>query len=198
MVDDDLCGEGTADRPVRVSFLQSILDALDVGHAAVVEGGAEGHHQQLVLADVVLVAGVILGSIAGVAAEVIGVGVLAFHHFLLLIGQGVPCSLCGLALGVGVIAALLHIDGVDQVCHILCSCFVCVLAGGFAAGSGGACCAGSSAGGCAAAAGEHTGAQGQSRHSSGQLFGLEFSHECFSFPAKKYSALKQKGTGKKS
>ena len=89
-------------------------------------------------------------------------------------------------------------DGVDQVSYVLCSCFVCILTGCLAAGSGGACCAGSSAGGCAAAAGKHTGAQSQSRHSSGQLFGLEFSHECFSFPAKKYSALKQKGTGKKS
>ena len=182
MVDDDLCGEGTADRPVRVSFLQSILDALDVGHAAVVEGGAEGNHQQLVLADAVLVAGVILGSVAGVTAEVVGVGVLAFHHFLLLVGQGVPCSLCGLALGVGVIVALLYINGVDQVSHILCSHFVCLLAAHFAGcsrvcGAG----AGSSAGCCAAAAGEHTGAQGQSGHSCSQLFGLEFSHECL-FP----------------
>lgn len=57
MVDDDLSGEGAADRPVRISCLQSILDALDVGGAAGVEGGAEADDQQLVLADVVRVAG---------------------------------------------------------------------------------------------------------------------------------------------
>ena len=41
MVDDDLGGEGAADGPIRVSGLQSILDALDVGRAAAVERGAE-------------------------------------------------------------------------------------------------------------------------------------------------------------
>ena len=55
-------------RPIRVCGLQSILDALDVLHAAVVEGGAEGDHQQLVVANVVLIAGIVLGSIAGVTA----------------------------------------------------------------------------------------------------------------------------------
>ena len=168
MVDDDLCGEGTAHGPIRVSFLQSILDALDVLHAAVVEGGAEGDHQQFVLADVVLVAGVILGSIAGVTAKVVGVGVLALDQLLLGVGQGIPGSLGGLALGVGVIVALLHIDGVDQVCHVLCGHFVSLLAAHFAGSS-------------AAAAGEHTGAQGQSRDGCSQLLGFDLSH-CVSFP----------------
>ena len=60
VVDDDLRGEGAADGPVGVRGLQGVFDALDVGHAAVVEGRAEGDDQQLVFADLVLVAGVIL------------------------------------------------------------------------------------------------------------------------------------------
>ena len=61
MVDDDLCGKGAAHAPVGVGSLQGILNALDVGSAAVVEGGAEGHHQQLVLTDLIGVAGIVLG-----------------------------------------------------------------------------------------------------------------------------------------
>ena len=175
MVDDDLCGEGAAHAPVRVCGLQSILDALDVLHAAVVEGGAEGDHQQLVVADVVLIAGIVLGSIAGVTAKVVRVGVLAFHQFLLGVGQSIPCSLGGFALSVGVIIALLHIDGIDQVCHILCCHFVSLLAARFA-GSGRRSGAGCSAGSSTAAAGEHAGAQGQSRNGCSQLLGFDLSH----------------------
>ena len=87
-----ICAEGAAHAPVGVSGLQGVLNALDVGSAAVVEGGAEGHHQQLVLADLIGVAGIVLGSIAGVAAKVVGVGVLALHQLLLGIGQSVPSA----------------------------------------------------------------------------------------------------------
>ena len=175
MVDDDLCGECAAHRPIRVCSLQSILDALDVLHAAVVEGGAEGDHQQLVVANVVLIAGIVLGSIAGVTAKVVGVGVLTFHQFLLGVGQGIPCSLGGFALGIGILIALLHIDGIDQVCHVLCCHFVSLLAARFA-GSGRRSGAGCSAGSSTAAAGEHAGAQSQSCNSCGQLFGFDLSH----------------------
>ena len=135
MVDDDLCGEGAADRPIGISGLQRILDALDILHSAVVEGGAEGDHQQLILADVVLIAAVVLGSIAGVATKVVGVSLFALNQLLLGIGQGIPCGLGGLTLGIGVIGALLHIDGIDQVCNVLCGQFVSLLAGNLAAGS---------------------------------------------------------------
>ena len=114
MVDDDLRGEGAAHGPVGVGLLQGILDALDVGYAAVVEGGAEGHHQQLLLADLVLVAGIVLGRVTGVQTEIVGAGFLTFHQCLLGIGQGVPSGLGGLALGVCLLSALLHVDGVDQ------------------------------------------------------------------------------------
>ena len=180
MVDDDLCGKGAAHAPVRVGGLQGVLDALDVLHTAVVEGGAKGDHQQLVLADVVLVAGGILGSIAGVTAKIIGVSIFAFHQLLLSVGQGVPGSLGSSTLLVGVVVALLDIDGIDQVCHVLCGSLVGVLAGCFAAGSGRrTCCAGSGAGCGAAAAAEHTGAQSQGSQGGSSLADVAFSHDEF-------------------
>ena len=54
------------------------------------------------------------GGVAGVAAEVVGIGLLALHQLLLRVGQGVPGGLGGGALGVGVLGALLDVDGVDQ------------------------------------------------------------------------------------
>ena len=179
MVDDDLCGKGAAHAPVGVSGLQSVLDALDIGSAAVVEGGAEGHHQQLVFADLIGVAGIVLGSIAGVAAEVVGVSVLALHQLLLGIGQSVPCSLCGFALGVGVVSALLHIDGVDQIGHVLCGQRVSVCAGSFAAGGRAGSDRAGSAGGSPAAAGQYTGAQSQSGQSGRRFADVAFSHFVF-------------------
>ena len=126
MVDDDLCGESAADGPIRVSGLQGILDALDICHAAAVEGGAKADDQQFVFADLIPIAGIVQVGIAGIAAKVVGVSVLAFHQLFLGIGQGVPCLLGSFALGVGVIGALLHIDGIDQVCTFLCGHFVCI------------------------------------------------------------------------
>lgn len=64
VVDDDLRGEGTADAPIRVGGLQGVLDALDVSGAAAVEGGAEADDQQLIFADVVGIARVVLAGVA--------------------------------------------------------------------------------------------------------------------------------------
>ena len=114
VVDDDLSGEGAAHGPIGVGLLQGVLNALDVGYAAVVEGGAEGHHQQLLLADLVLVAGIVLGRVTGVQTEIVGAGFLALHQCLLGVGQGVPSGLGSLTLGVGLLGARLHVDGVDQ------------------------------------------------------------------------------------
>ena len=179
MVDDDLCGKGAAHAPVGVCGLQSVLNALDVGSAAVVEGGAEGHHQQLVFADLIGVAGIVLGSIAGVAAKVVRVGIFALHQLLLGIGQSVPSGLGGFALGIGVIGALLHIDGVDQVCHVLCGQCVSVCAGSFAAGGRAGSNRGSSAGCSPAAAGQYTGAQSQSGQSGRRFADVAFFHLVF-------------------
>ena len=126
MVDDDLRGEGAADAPIRVGGLQGVLDALDVSGAAAVEGGAEADDQQLIFADVVGIARVVLAGVAGVAAKVVGVCVLTLDQLLLGVGQGIPGSLGGLALGIGVGAALLHVDGVDQIGAVLSGHFVCI------------------------------------------------------------------------
>ena len=126
VVDDDLRGEGAADAPIRVGGLQGVLDALDVSGAAAVEGGAEADDQQLILADVVGIARVVLAGVAGVAAKVVGVCVLTLDQLLLGVGQGIPGSLSGLALGIGVGAALLHVDGVDQIGAVLGGHFVCI------------------------------------------------------------------------
>ena len=127
------------------------------------------------------IAAVVLGSIAGVAAKVVGVSLFALDQLLLGIGQGVPGGLGGLTLGIGVIGALLHIDGIDQVCHVLCgqsrqpprrkprcwqrqrSC---------RAGSSGAACG-------TAAAGQYTGAEGQSGQSGSCFVDVAFSHVLF-------------------
>ena len=97
VVDDDLRGEGAADGPVGVRFLQRIFNALDVSYAAVVEGRAEGDDEQLVFADLVLISGIVLRCVAGVKTEVIGAGLFAFNERLLFVGQSVPRGLCGIS-----------------------------------------------------------------------------------------------------
>ena len=114
VVDDDLSRESAADGPVRIGLLQGVLDALDIVDAAVVVGRAEGNDQKLVLADLVLIAGIILGRIARVKTEILGARFLTLDHGLLLVGQRVPGSLGGLALRVGLIGALLNVDRVDE------------------------------------------------------------------------------------
>ena len=56
---------------------------------------------------------IVLNGVAGIAAEVVGL----FNQLLLGVGQGVPGSLGGLALGVGLVGALLDLDGGDQLVH---------------------------------------------------------------------------------
>ena len=114
VVDDDLSRESAADGPVRIGLLQGVLDALDIVDAAVGVGRAEGNDQKLVLADLVLIAGIILGRIARVKTEILGARFLTLDHGLLLVGQRVPGSLGGLALRVGLIGALLNVDRVDE------------------------------------------------------------------------------------
>ena len=198
MVDDDLCGESAADGPIRVSGLQGILDALDICRAAAVEGGAKADDQQFVFADLIPIAGIVQVGIAGIAAKVVGVSVLAFHQLFLGIGQGVPCLLGSFALGIGVIGALLHIDGIDQVCNVFCGQFVSLLAGNLAAGSR-SCRAGSSGAACGtAAAGQYTGAQSQSGQSGRRFADVAFFHLAFPFLMWVKYGAEQKGTGKRS
>ena len=82
-------------------------------------------------------------------------------------------------LGIGVIGALLHIDGVNQVCHVLCGQCVSVCAGSFAAGGRAGSNRGSSAGCSPAAAGQYTGAQSQSGQSGRRFANVAFFHLVF-------------------
>ena len=83
MVDDDLRGKGTSYGPIRICLCQSVFDTLDISYTAVIEGSTKAYYQQLVLTDLVLVFGIILGSVSGVASEVIRVSVLALYQLLL-------------------------------------------------------------------------------------------------------------------
>ena len=129
VVDDDLSGERAADRPIRVGFLQSVLNALDILYATVVEGRTEADNEQLVFADFVFVARVVFRGVTRIAAEIIRVGVIAFHKLLLRIGQRVPSFFCCFAFFIGIVIALLHIDCVDEIRNILRCHFVCFLLG---------------------------------------------------------------------
>ena len=50
----DRCTEGSSYGPVRISFLQCILDALDILCTAVIEGSTEADYKQLVFSDLIL------------------------------------------------------------------------------------------------------------------------------------------------
>ena len=119
VVDDDLGGEGSSYCPVGIGGLKGVLDSLDVGGSALVERGAEAHDEELVLSDIVGVPGIIQGSVAGVPAEVVGIGALALDQLLLGVGQGVPGLLCLGALVVGLVGPFLYVDRVDQGCYLV-------------------------------------------------------------------------------
>ena len=103
---------------------RGVFDALDVGNTAVIVGRAEGDNEQLVLADLILIARIVERSVAGIEAEVIRAGLVAFDELLLRIGQGVPGGLGRFALGVGLIGAGLDIDRVDQGGDIVGGCLI--------------------------------------------------------------------------
>ena len=133
MVDNDLRGKGAAHGPLGEGCLDGVFDALHILHTAVVVGGAKADNQNLLFPNAVGVQRVIPAGIAGIQAEIIRGGFFPFHQFLLLVGQGIPCSLRGSALGIGIIGTLLHINGINQRCHGIRRCLV--VHNGFGLGS---------------------------------------------------------------
>ena len=59
VVDDDVCCKTTAHRVFRESLVESALDSADSQAAAVVEAGSEAEHQQLIVADIVLISDIV-------------------------------------------------------------------------------------------------------------------------------------------
>ena len=92
MVDDDLAGKTAAHAPVREGLLQRVFYPADRQTAAVVEARAEGHDQQLLLADAVLIARVVQRGIAGLV-------VFLFLFFLRILRRFLCHGLCCAAAG---------------------------------------------------------------------------------------------------
>ena len=136
MIDDDLCGKCSSYRPVGIGCCNRILDTLDISHTAVVKGSTEAYYQNLVLTDLILIAGIILGSISGISAEIIGICIFSLYQFLLCVGQCIPCCLGICALLVSIFSSLLYIDSVDQGCYFVSCCLICIFV---ALGSCGGC-----------------------------------------------------------
>ena len=131
---DELCGKCSSYRPVRICFLKGILDTFDISYTAVIEGSSEACHQNLVLTDLILIAGIILGSISGISAEIIGICIFSLYQFLLCVGQCIPCCLGICTLLIGILSSLLHIDGIDQCCYFIGCCLIYIF------GAFGSCC----------------------------------------------------------
>ena len=134
MIDDDLCGKCSSYRPVGIGCCDRILDTLDISHTAVVKGSAEAYYQNLVLTDLILITGIILGSISGISAEIIGICIFSLYQFLLCVGQCIPCCLGICTLFIGILSSLLHIDSIDQCCYFIGCCPICIF------GAFGSCC----------------------------------------------------------
>ena len=71
VVDDDLGGEAPADAHFGEGLLHGGLDGADGETPGIIEAGAEGNHQDLLLPDAVLVAGVIQAGVAGIPGFVL-------------------------------------------------------------------------------------------------------------------------------
>ena len=124
VIDNDLRGKCSPDGPVGIRCLKCVFDPFDIRNTAVIEGSAEAYHKKFIFTDAVAVERVIVGSVAGIAAEVIRIGIFSGYQFFLRVCQRIPGGLCFLALGVRVICAFLYIDGVGQGGDIVCGFLV--------------------------------------------------------------------------
>ena len=71
VINNDIGSEPSSYGVTRECCFEVILDGADSQAAAVVEAGSEAEYQQLVVADLVLIPGVIEGSVAGVVVLVV-------------------------------------------------------------------------------------------------------------------------------
>ena len=124
MIDNDLGGKCSSDRPVRIGFLQSVLNALDVSNTAVIKRGSEADYEQFIFADFITVAGIIFRSISSIPSKIVWICKFAGNQFLLGIRQGIPSSLCSLTLFIRVFVSFLHIDCVNQLGHLISSSLI--------------------------------------------------------------------------
>ena len=119
VVDDDLRGERPANGPVRIRLLNGLLHAAYILGTAVVEGGSEADHQDFLVANLVLVQRIVLGRIPRILAKIIRVRILSLDQFLLILGQRIPGIFGFFALLLRVFRPILHIDGIDFLCHFI-------------------------------------------------------------------------------
>ena len=114
VVNDDLRRKSPADIPADHGLRKRRLDPADVLCPAVIEGRAEAYYQKFIFPDPVGVARIVFRGVAGIETEVVRIGELAFHQFLLRVAQRVPGGLCFGAARVGIFGPFLDIDRVDQ------------------------------------------------------------------------------------
>ena len=126
MVDDDLCCESTSYGPVRISCCQSIFDSFDILCTAVVKGSTKAYNKKFVLTDLILVAWVILGSIACVTSEIFRACFFTFYQFFLCVCQSIPCFFGCLTVLICCVVSFLNVDLVDQCCNVVCCCLVII------------------------------------------------------------------------
>ena len=68
VVDDDLSCECSSYGPVRICSLESLFYSADILGAAIIERSTEAYNEKLVLTDLVLVKGIVSGSVRIVLA----------------------------------------------------------------------------------------------------------------------------------
>ena len=121
MVNDNLRRKSTPDRPVRISlFARHPQCPFYILDTAVVVGCAKTDHENFVLSDLISVAGIIAGGVAGIKSEVVGTGIFTGDESFLTVCQCVPSLSGRSALRIGVFGALLDIDGINQGRDIVC------------------------------------------------------------------------------
>ena len=125
MVNNNLCRKCSSYRPVGICLLNGVFNSLDIRRTAVIKGSAEADYQNFIFSDIILIAGIILGSIAGISAKVIRICILPFNHFLLGVCQGIPSRLCRRTLVICFLCSFLNINSVNQCRHFVC----CLLIG---------------------------------------------------------------------